>query len=66
MDITDLRQKAESGGVVAQSVLRICYLYGPDVNVDYEKAFQLLSAATEKGASRAIVNLARIYADVQR
>ena len=63
MDITDLQRKAESGSVVAQSVLGICYLYGRDVKTDYERAFQLLSAATEKGASRAVVNLARMYAE---
>ena len=63
MNITGLRQEAESGSVVAQSVLGICYLYGREVHVDYEKAFQLLSAASEKGASRAVVNLARMYAE---
>src|SRR5438094_8733201 len=63
MNITGLRQEAESGSVVAQSVPGIWYLYGREVHVDYEKAFQLLSAASEKGASRAVVNLARMYAE---
>ena len=51
MNIAGLRQKAESGSVVAQAALGICYLYGRGVDVDYEEAFRLLSAATEKGAS---------------
>lgn len=63
MNINDLKQKAESGSVVAQAALGICYLYGRDVKVDYEEAFRLLSAATEKGASRAVLNLARMYAE---
>ena len=63
MNIADLRQKTESGSVVAQAVLGICYLYGRDVEVNYKEAFRLLSAATEKGASRAVVNLAHMYAD---
>ncbi len=63
MNIADLRQEAESGSVVAQAALGICYLYGRGVDVDYEEAFRLLSAATEKGASRAVVNLAHMYAE---
>ncbi len=35
---------------------------GLDVDVDYPKAFRLLSEAASKGASRAILNLARMYA----
>jgi TPR repeat protein len=63
MNITELREKAEHGSVVAQTALGICYLDGVDAEVDYEEAFRLLSAASEKGASRAIANLARMYAD---
>ena len=63
INIDELRQKAEAGSVVAQSTLGICYLYGREVQVDYEKAFELLSAASEKGASRALVNLARMFAE---
>src|SRR5688572_21557209 len=63
MNIVELSQQAESGSVVAQATLGICYLYGRDVKVDYKEAFRLLSAATEKGASRAVLNLARMYAE---
>jgi TPR repeat protein len=62
MNISDLRQKADSGSVVAQSVLGICYLDGTNVEVNYQEAFRLLSAAAEKGAPRAIANLARMHA----
>jgi TPR repeat protein len=63
VNIAELRQAAESGSVVAQATLGICYLYGRDVKVDYKEAFRLLSAATEKGASRAVLNLAHMYAE---
>jgi TPR repeat protein len=63
MDITDLRKKAESGSCVAQSILGICYLDGVDVEVNYREAFRLLSAAAKQGASRAVINLARMYAE---
>jgi uncharacterized protein len=60
MNIHDLRKRANSGSRVDQSVLGICYLYGVDVEVDYKEAFRLLSSA---GTSRAVVNLARMYAE---
>ncbi len=63
MDIAGLRGDAESGSVVAQATLGICYLHGHEVALDYKAAFRLLSAATEQGASRAVVNLARMYAE---
>ncbi len=62
MNISELRKEAESGSVVAQSVLGICYLHGTEVQVDYQEAFRLLSAAAERGAPRAVANLARMYA----
>src|ERR1700678_2101314 len=62
MDITELRQKAKSGSLVAQSMLGVCYLEGIDVEVNYSEAFRLLSEAAVRGASRAVVNLARMYA----
>jgi uncharacterized protein len=61
MNIEELRQKAESGSVVAQTVLGICYLDGVDVDLDYREAFRLLTAAAEKGVPRALVNLARMH-----
>jgi uncharacterized protein len=63
MDIRDLRQKAESGSCVAQSILGSCYLDGIDVEADYQEAFRLLSMAASQGASRAVVNLARMHAE---
>lgn len=62
MNIRELQLKAESGNTSAQCILGICYLDGSDVDADYPKAFRLLSEAASKGASRAVVNLARMYA----
>ena len=63
MNIAKLAQEAEAGSCVAQSILGTCYLDGIDVEIDFEKAFDLLSAASAQGASRAACNLARMYAD---
>jgi TPR repeat protein len=60
MNIHELRRRADSGSLVNQSVLGLCYLYGVDVQVDYKEAFRLLSLA---GTSRAVTNLARMYAE---
>jgi TPR repeat protein len=62
VNIRELQRKAESGSTSAQCILGICYLDGVDVDVDFERAFRLLSAAAAKGASRAILNLARMHA----
>jgi TPR repeat protein len=62
MNIPDLRQKAESGSAVAQTVLGTCYLEGIDVEVDHKEAFRLLSAAADQGVPRAMMNLARMCA----
>lgn len=45
MDFKELERKAESDSFVAQTTLGISYLYGYDVQVDYDKAFRLLSLA---------------------
>ena len=63
LNISDLREKADSGSAVAQTILGTCYLAGTDVEVDYEEAFRLLWAASGQGASRATVNLAHMYAE---
>ncbi len=63
MNISELRRKAESGSLAAQSALGICYLEGIDVELNYTDAFRLLSLAADRGASRAVVNLARMYAE---
>jgi len=60
MNISELRKEAESGSVVAQSVLGICYLHGTEVQVDYQEAFRLLGSAAERGAPRAVASLARM------
>ena len=39
MNIASLRQDADSGSVVAQTTLGICYLEGIDVEMDYRKHF---------------------------
>ena len=61
-DIEDMRRKAEAGLTPSQCVLGLFYLYGYEVEKDYAKAFRFLSAAAEKGASRAVLNLGRMYA----
>ena len=60
-DMADLRRKANAGSPVAQTVLGICFLEGTDVEVNYQEAFRLLSAAAKQGTSRSVVNLARMY-----
>jgi uncharacterized protein len=62
MNIAELKREAESGNLVSQSVLGICYLYGRDVAVNHQEAFRLLSIAADRGASRAVVNLAQLFA----
>jgi TPR repeat protein len=42
-------------------VLGLCYLYGIDVEINYAAAFQYLSTASEQGASRAVLNIGRMY-----
>jgi uncharacterized protein len=62
MDIAEKRRKAEAGSSVAQTALGISYLYGYDVEVDYQEAFRFLSAAASQGTSRAALNLGIMYA----
>lgn len=61
MNISELRSEAAKGKVAAQSILGICYLDGIEVEVDYQEAFRLLSAAADQGVSRSMASLARIY-----
>src|SRR3954463_15436838 len=61
MNIPEMRQKAEGGSCVHQSILGICYLDGIDVERDYDEAFRWLSAAAAQGASRAVLNLGHMY-----
>lgn len=61
MKQTDLRAKAESGSTPAQVVLGICLLEGIDCAVDHTEAFRWLSAASERGAARAMAHLGTMY-----
>ena len=63
MNIDELEKQAADGRLVAQGILGICYLYGHQVNVDYERAFELLSAAAARGAPRPTAALASMYAN---
>jgi hypothetical protein len=62
LDIIEMRRKAEAGSCVNQSTLGACFLYGIDVEINYQEAFHFLSAAAKQGASRAVLNLGRMYA----
>src|SRR5690242_5623872 len=62
LNIADLRSGAEAGSCVDQCVLGLCYLYGTDVEINYEEALRLLTAAAEQGASRAMLNLGYMFA----
>lgn len=61
-DIAQIRKDAEEGSCVSQCQIGLCYLYGLNVEVNYQEAFRFLSAAAEQGASRAILNLGRMHA----
>lgn len=61
-NIAEMRRKAEEGSCPSQCMLGLCYLYGIDVETNYEEAFRFLSAAAEQRASRAVLNLGRMYA----
>ncbi|MGC2110128.1 MAG: hypothetical protein WA655_11475 [Candidatus Korobacteraceae bacterium] len=63
MDMLEMRKKAECGSVAAQSILGVSYLYGLDAEANYPEALRLLRAASDGGASRAVVNLARMHAE---
>jgi TPR repeat protein len=63
MDFADLRKRAESSNRVAQTIMGTCYLDAIDVEVDLTEAFRLLSAAAKQGATRAMANLAYMYAE---
>lgn len=62
MNMAALLDQANSGDVVAETTLGVCFLEGIGVQVDYYQALRFLSAASEKGAARATLNLARMYA----
>ena len=61
MNIEQLIDRAESGSHQDQSFLGLCYLYGTDFDIDYDKAFRWLSAAAKHGAPRTLANLGYMY-----
>ncbi len=61
-DIYEMHRQAKAGSCVAQTFLGLSYLCGDDVEVNYEEAFILLSAAAKRGGSRAAIGLASMYA----
>lgn len=61
-DIPEMRRKAEEGLCPSQCMLGLCYLYGIDVEIDYQEAFRFLSLAAEQRASRAWLHLGKMYA----
>jgi TPR repeat protein len=61
-DIYEMHRNAKAGSCVAQTFLGLSYLYGDDVEVNFEEAFKLLSAAAKQGGSRATIGLASMYA----
>lgn len=61
-DLAEVRRKAEEGSPVNQGYLGWAYLYGRDVEIDYEEALRWLSAAAyEGGAARPWIHLGRMY-----
>jgi TPR repeat protein len=61
-DIKKVRRGAEAGSVVDQGYLGWCYLYGRDIEINYQEAFRWLSAAAYEGrASRPFIHLGRMY-----
>jgi uncharacterized protein len=62
LNIHEIRRNAESGSTPSQCVLGLCYLYGVDVEINYEEAYRFLSMAAEQRASRAVLNLGRMHA----
>lgn len=63
MELEKQRQRAKDGSVVYQTHLGCSYLYGTDVEIDYEEAFLWLTAAAARGAPRAVANLGIMYAE---
>ena len=63
LDIPELQRKAEAGSCVNQCILGLTFLHGDGVPVDYAEAFRWLSLAAKQGASRAVLNLAHMYAN---
>ena len=63
IDLEKLKQQAEQGSTVAQTIVGSYLLDGVNVAPDHGKAFELLSLAAQAGAPRAMFHLARMYAE---
>lgn len=62
-DIKKLKQQADAGSTVAQTIVGSHFLDGEDAETDYTSAFKYLSLAAAAGSPRAMFHLARMYAE---
>lgn len=61
-DLQEIRRKAEKGSVVNQGYLGWAYLYGCEIEINYQEALRWLKAAAYEGrAARPFVHLGRMY-----
>ncbi|HSU53788.1 MAG TPA: hypothetical protein VLT36_06995, partial [Candidatus Dormibacteraeota bacterium] len=61
-DLLEIRRKAEKGSVVNQGYLGWAYLYGCEIEINYQEALRWLTAAAYEGrAARPFVHLGRMY-----
>ena len=61
-DLQEIRRKAEKGSVVNQGYLGWAYLYGCEIEINYQEALRWLTAAAYEGrAARPFVHLGRMY-----
>lgn len=60
-DVNILENRARAGEDVAQNLLGLKYKYGDGVNVNFERAFELFTCASENGNVDAKINLAEFY-----
>ena len=63
LNISELERKAQAGSCVNQCILGLAFLHGDGVPLNYVEAFRWLSLAAKQGASRAVLNLAYMYAN---
>jgi hypothetical protein len=61
-DLLEIRRKAEKGSVANQGYLGWAYLYGCEIEINYQEALRWLTAAAYEGrAARPFVHLGRMY-----
>lgn len=61
MDVDRLKKQADAGNLASQTILGAYYVEGLGVEVDYLRAFHLLSLPAERGVPRACYYLARLH-----